>query len=430
MPIPAAMSKHVSLPDDERKLAALRRTRAVATGALALCFMLFLVAKWLESRHPLFGALAAFAEAATIGGLADWYAVTALFRRPLGLPIPHTAIIPENRSRIADNLGGFIEANFLAPGPVRRKLREVDFAAMVADWLSDAKRSDNLARFIIKLSPQLLAAIEETGLRGFMNRRLLERLRDIPLAPLAAGLLSGITEEGRHQKLLDGIVDALAAMLNDEATLATLRAKIREELPTLFNFFRGDAYLLKRIVASAGALFEDVKADPDHPLRREFDRFAHDLIEDLRNSPAAAARAEELKREFLERPELQAIGANIWQSFRDFVEEDTRSPHSAIRRQFAAMLAEIGRRLAEDRAVRADMNAGFVIAFSAFIESQKRGVSTFIADQVKRWDLKQLVRIIEVNVGRDLQYIRFNGMVIGGIAGLVLYTIERLLVGT
>jgi uncharacterized membrane-anchored protein YjiN (DUF445 family) len=301
---------------------------------------------------------------------------------------------------------------------------------MVADWLSDPKRSGDLARFIVRLSPQMLAAVEETGLRGFMNRRMIERLRDIPLAPLAAGLLAGITEEGRHQKLLDGIIDALAAMLNDEATLASLRAKIREELPTLFNFFRGDAYLLKRIVASAGALLEEVKADPDHPLRREFDRFARELVEDLRESPAYAARAEELKREFLERPELQAIGASLWQSFRDFVEEDTRSPHSSIRRQLAAMLAEIGRRLAEDAAVRADMNTGFVIAFSAFIESQKSGVSAFIADQVKGWDLKQLVRIIEVNVGRDLQYIRFNGMIIGGLAGLVLYGIERFLIGT
>jgi uncharacterized membrane-anchored protein YjiN (DUF445 family) len=241
--------------------------------------------------------------------------------------------------------------------------------------------------------------------------------------------LSGITEEGRHQKLLDGIIDALAAMLNDAATLASLRGKIREELPTLFNFFRGDAYLLKRIVASAASLFEEVKADADHPLRREFDRFVHDFIEDLRVSPAIAARAEALKQEFLERPELQAIGASLWQSFRDFVEENARSQHSPVRRQLAAMLAEIGRRLAEDAAVRSDMNMGFVIAFSAFIESQKSGVSSFIADQVKSWDLRQLVRVIEVNVGRDLQYIRFNGMIIGGIAGIVLYAIEQVLIG-
>jgi uncharacterized membrane-anchored protein YjiN (DUF445 family) len=430
MPNPADMPKRLSSSEDEEKRVALRRTRAVATASLIFCFLAFLLAKWLQPDYPLLGFVAAFAEAATIGGLADWYAVTALFRRPLGLPIPHTAIIPENRSRIADNLGRFIEANFLAPEPVRRKLREVDFAAMVADWLSEPKRSDDLARFIVRLSPQMLAAVEETGLRGFMNRRMIERLRDIPLAPLAAGFLSSFTGEGRHQKLLDGIIDALAAMLNDEATLASLRGKIREELPTLFNFFRGDAYLLKRIVASAASLFEEVKADAGHPLRKEFDRFARDFIEDLRDSPEYAARADELKREFLQRPEVQAIGASLWQNLRQFVEEDTRSPHSSIRRQLAVMLAEIGRRLAEDAEIRADMNMGFVVAFSAFIESQKSGVSTFIADQVKGWDLKELVRIIEVNVGRDLQYIRFNGMVIGGIAGLVLYTIERFLVGT
>lgn len=429
MPNPAEMRKHFSLDEEERKRIALRRTRTVATAALAFCFLLFLVAKWLEPHHPFLGFVAAFAEAATVGGLADWYAVTALFRRPLGLPIPHTAIIPENRSRIADNLGRFIETNFLAPETVRRKLREVDFAAMVADWLSEQKRSDDLARFIVRLSPQMLAAVEETGLRDFMNRRLVERLRDISVTSLAAGLLTSLAQERRHQKLLDGIIDALSAMLNDKATLASLRGKIREELPTLFNFFRGDAYLLKRIVASAASLFEEVKADADHPLRLEFDQFVLKLIDDLRNSPEYAARAEELKREFLERPELQAIGAGIWQNFRDFIEEDTNSPQSSIRKQLAAMLAEIGRRLADDEDIRADMNIGFVVAFSSFIENQKSGVSTFIADQVKGWDLKELVRIIEINVGRDLQYIRFNGMIIGGIAGLLLYCIERFLVG-
>ena len=427
--MPTDGPKRSPLQSDDQKRAALRQTRAIATAALAFCFLLFLAAKWLEPHHPFLGFVAAFAEAATVGGLADWYAVTALFRRPLGLPIPHTAIIPENRSRIADNLGRFIEANFLAPDTVRRKLREVDFAAMVADWLSEPKRSNDLARFIVRLSPQMLAAVEETGLRNFMNRRLVERLREIPVTSLAAGFLTGLARERRHQKLLDAIIDALSAMLNDEATLASLRTRIREELPTLFNFFRGDAYLLKRIVASAASLFEEVKRDEVHPLRVEFDQFVLKLIDDLRDSPEYAARAEELKREFLERPELQAIGANVWQNLREFIEKDTQSPRSSIGRQLAAMLAEIGRRLADDAEIRTDMNAGFVVAFSSFIENQKSGVSTFIADQVKGWDLKELVSIIEINVGRDLQYIRFNGMIIGGIAGLALYCIERFLVG-
>ncbi|PDQ17123.1 DUF445 domain-containing protein, partial [Mesorhizobium sanjuanii] len=160
--------------DAVAKLSALRRTKFLATAALALCVLIFAVAKSFEGRFAWLGFVAAFAEAATIGGLADWYAVVALFKRPLGLPIPHTAIIPENQNRIADNLGRFIEVNFLAPEPVREKLAEVDFSALVADWLSDADRAAGLSRFVGRLVPQTLSAIEQSGLRGFVTSRMLE----------------------------------------------------------------------------------------------------------------------------------------------------------------------------------------------------------------------------------------------------------------
>ncbi|TIV93012.1 MAG: DUF445 family protein, partial [Mesorhizobium sp.] len=189
--------------DAQAKLSALRRTKFTAAAALGLCILVFALAKSFEGSHPWLGFVAAFAEAATIGGLADWYAVVALFRRPLGLPIPHTAIIPENQHRIADNLGRFIEANFLAPEPVREKLAEVDFAALVADWLVDAERAAGLSRFVARLVPQTLTAVEQSGLRDFVTSRMLEQIEKVPLAPLAAELLSALTDDPRHQKLFD-----------------------------------------------------------------------------------------------------------------------------------------------------------------------------------------------------------------------------------
>ncbi|RUZ19579.1 DUF445 family protein, partial [Mesorhizobium sp. M7A.F.Ca.CA.001.04.1.1] len=229
----------------DAKLSALRRTKFLAAAALALCVLVFALAKSFEHIHAWLGFVAAFAEAATIGGLADWYAVVALFRRPLGLPIPHTAIIPENQNRIADNLGRFIEVNFLAPEPVREKLAEVDFSALVADWLADTERAAGLSRFIVRLVPQTLAAIEQSGLRGFVTSRMLEQIEKVPLAPLAAELLSALTDDRRHQKLFDEFTKVIGRFLNDEKALATMREKIREELPSLFNLFRADAYLLK-----------------------------------------------------------------------------------------------------------------------------------------------------------------------------------------
>ncbi|TPM31560.1 DUF445 domain-containing protein [Mesorhizobium sp. B2-3-4] len=413
--------------DAGAKLSALRRTKFVATAALALCVLVFALAKSFQSSYPWLGFVAAFAEAATIGGLADWYAVVALFKRPLGLPIPHTAIIPENQDRIADNLGRFIEVNFLAPEPVREKLAEVDFSALVADWLADAERAAGLSRFVVRLVPQTLAAVEQSGLRGFVTSRMLEQIEKVPLAPLAAELLSALTDDRRHQKLFDEFIKVIGRFLNDEQALATMRDKIREELPSLFNLFRADAYLLKKIVASAGSLLDEVRADPDHPMRAEFDRFAQGFVERLRSSKQYAKRAEKMKRDFLARPEVRALAGDMWESLSLFIEQDAKAPNSLIREHLANMFVEVGRHLAGDPQIRADMNQGFVVALASFVESQKSGVSKFIADQVKRWDLAQLTRLIEMNIGRDLQYIRFNGMIIGGLAGIVLYTIELLL---
>lgn len=412
--------------DAEVKLAALRRTKFVAAAALAFCVVVFAVSKSLEGSYPWLAFIAAFAEAATIGGLADWYAVVALFKRPLGLPIPHTAIIPENQTRIADNLGRFIEVNFLAPGPVREKLNEVDFASLVADWLADEERAAGLSRFVVRLVPQTLGAIEQSGLRGFVTQRMLEQMEKVQVAPLAAELLEAFTEDRRHQKLFDEFTRVIGRFLNDEQALAAMREKIREELPSLFNLFRADAYLLKKIVASAGSLLEEVRADPDHPMREEFDRFVAKFIERLRQSKEYARRAERLKRGFLARPEIRELAHDMWDSLRRFIEQDAVADNSMIRQHLTGMFIEVGRHLAGDQQIRADMNQGFVVALASFVESQKSGVSKFIADQVKRWDLAQLTRLIEMNIGRDLQYIRFNGMIIGGLAGLALYAVERL----
>lgn len=413
-------------PMEAQKLAQLKRVRGIATAMLAISFVVFLTARYFQGVFPALAYVAAFAEAATIGGLADWYAVVALFKRPLGLPIPHTAIIPENRHRIADNLGHFIEVNFLAKEPVRRKLEEVDFAALVADWLSDRRRSQGLADFVTKLVPQTLDAVENSGLRRFIAQRAIDQVEKVEIAPLTAEFLKTLTKDGKHQQLLDQILGVLWKFLNDSDAHEAIRDKIREELPSLFNLFRADAYLLTKVLKSAGSLLEDVRDDPDHPLRDEFDRFFKKFIRDLRRSKRYAKRAEELKHSILERPELRTLGHEVWDSFKEFVEKDVSGDNSMIRERLADLFVEVGKQLKNEGEIRKDMNSGFVIALSSFVEAQKSGVSIFIADQVKGWDMAMLVRLIETNIGKDLQYIRFNGMIIGGIAGLLLYTIGQL----
>jgi uncharacterized membrane-anchored protein YjiN (DUF445 family) len=414
-------------PGDAARAAELRRVKALATVVLAGTLALFVTAKALLPLHPIFGFVAAFAEAATIGGLADWYAVVALFRRPLGLPIPHTAIIQSNQHRIADKLGEFIELHFLEAAPVEAKLRQIDFASFIAEWLRNRKRSADLARFTLRLLPEAVSATETSGLMTFITRRITTQLQSIDLAPLAAGTLRAFVSEGRHQGLLDDILRAVHESLTEPQTMAMVREKIRGELPTLLKLYRADKYLVKKIVASATAFFEEVRSDPKHPFRGEFDRMVLTFVDKLGSDRAYADRIDGLKRDLLARPELGDLARNIWSNTRSFIERSASGETQVLQHHLTRMFMEAGEALAGDSELGAEINQGLVAVLRSFIADQKSGVSSFISDQVKGWDMGQLISLIEINIGKDLQYIRFNGSLIGGLAGLSLYTIEFLL---
>ena len=414
-------------PGDAARAAELRRVKLLATLVLVGTLALFVMAKLLLPMHPVFGFVAAFAEAATIGGLADWYAVVALFRRPLGLPIPHTAIIQSNQHRIADKLGEFIEGHFLEAAPVEAKLRQIDFASFIADWLRDRKRSADLARFTLRLLPEAVTATESSGLMNFITRRITSQLQAINLAPLAAGTLRAFVEEHRHQGLLDDILRAVHETLTKAETMAMIREKIRAELPTLLKLYRADKFLVNKMVASATTFFEEVRNDPKHPFRGEFDRMVLSFVDRLGSDQSYADRIDGLKRDLLARPELGDLARHVWSNTRAFIERSASGETQVLQHFLARMFVEAGEALAGDSELRSEINKGLVAMLGSFIADQKSGVSSFIADQVKAWNMGQLISLIEINIGKDLQYIRFNGALIGGLAGLGLYTGEFVL---
>jgi uncharacterized membrane-anchored protein YjiN (DUF445 family) len=414
-------------PGDAERAAELRRVKALASLVLASTLALFVVAKLLLNVHPLFGFVAAFAEAATIGGLADWYAVVALFKRPLGLPIPHTAIIQSNQARIADKLGEFIQVHFLEAAPVEAKLKEIDFGSFVADWLRDRKRSDDLARFALRLVPEAVSATESSGLMTFIIRRMSSQLQAIDLAPLAAGTLRGFVAAGRHQILFDDLLRVMHDTLNQKETMAMIREKVRAELPTLLRLYRADKFLVNKIVASATAFFDEVRSDPKHPFRGEFDRMVLTFVDRLGTDQAYVDRIDGLKRDLLARPELADLARTVWTNTRSFLERSASGETQVLQHHLAGMFVAAGEALAGDAELRGEINKGLVAVLRSFVADQKSGVSTFISDQVKSWDMAQLISLIEINIGRDLQYIRFNGSLIGGLAGLALYSVEFLL---
>jgi len=385
---------------DASRAAELGRVKLQATWVLMGTLALFVVAKVLRHTHPAFGFVAAFAEAATIGGLADWYAVVALFKHPLELPIPHTAIIPSNQNRIADKLGEFIEVHFLEAAPIEAKLRQFDFCAFVADWLRDRKKSDDLAGFALRLLPEAFSATESSGLMTFVTRRITAQLLSVDLAPLAAGTLRAFVEEGRHQALLDDLLRIVHETITTKETTAMIREKIRAELPTLLNLYRADKFLLNKIVASAGAFFEEIRQDPKHPFRGEFDRMVLTFVDRLAADPNYAERIEGLKRDLLMRPELYDLARNVWSNTKTFIEQSASGEQQVLQRHLGGMFVAAGEALAADAALRAEINQCVATVLRSFIAEQKSGVSTFISDQVKSWDMAMLISLIEITSAR------------------------------
>ena len=409
------------------RLAALQRIKMLATLVLLGCFILLIITKVLEVHYPAMGIVAAFAEAATIGGIADWYAVVAIFKRPLNLPFPHTAIIANNQHRIADNLGSFIENNFLAKEPVELKLREIDFAGEMSAWLSAPARSRSLARFLVRLVPQLLETVDEKGLVRFASDRVAGQLARTDIAPLVGDVMVSFTKEGRHQKLLDEVITAMHRFLNNADTLEVIRGKVQRELPLFFNILRGDRLVLNRLVSAATELLDEIKDDPDHPLRAEFETFLKDYVRRVKRTKTFAKRVETLKQQLLSRPELGDAAESIWVALRAYVLADVQREDSVLVARMTDLFVDIGIKLEGETDLRRDINEGMVTVLSNLVAEQRGSISAYVAEQVKSWDIQQLLTLIEVNVGRDLQYIRFNGMSIGGFVGVGLYLIETLL---
>jgi uncharacterized membrane-anchored protein YjiN (DUF445 family) len=405
---------------------ALARHKALATGLVIVCGVAYATTKALEARHPALPYVAAFAEAAIIGALADWYAVVALFRHPLGLRLPHTAIIPANQARIAENIGRFIARHLLAGPRVGDKVLELDPAAGMSRWLAVPDHRSQIAAHAARLLPHAIEAIDRDMLRGEIERAVRERLAAIDFAKVIGTSIELITRNDRHHAILDEVLERIESRLADPAALDAIRERIRGELPTLFRFFLADAYLVHRLIRASHALLTDVRRDPVHPLRTEFDRLIAEFAARLRSSPEHREKAERLKQELLARAGLRDLLAEGWDRLVATVRADTADDEGFIRAGFEAFLGEVAERLRHDEDLRARLNRWLADAAAALTERYKHEVASFVAAQVKSWDAQHAVRTIELSLGKDLQYIRINGTLVGGLLGLVIFAATRL----
>jgi uncharacterized membrane-anchored protein YjiN (DUF445 family) len=419
----ASQSMHGS-PED-LALQRLRRTKRRATGLLVAAAVVYVVARVYESTHPAVGYVRAFCEAAMVGGLADWFAVTALFRHPLGVPLPHTAIIPANKDRIGEALGRFVERNFLSNEVVSIKLDQIDFATLVGRWLADPARSGPVASEVARFLPRLLDAMGDEPMRHFLHQNLVSALRRIDLAPIAADLLETLTEQNRHQALVDEMLLQGRRFLGEAEP--EIRARVRERTAWLWQKLGVDDAISDRLIRAAGDALAEVSADPQHAWRQRFTDMLREYVDALRTSEEYRERAERLKNILLEQPQLAEYVGTVWDHLRDRVREDAANPDSQLRSNLSTALVALGEGLLGDTAVQEALNRWLRGALTDLVEARRHDMSSLISETVRRWDPGTVTDRIERAIARDLQYIRINGTLIGGLVGLLIHAVSQLL---
>jgi uncharacterized membrane-anchored protein YjiN (DUF445 family) len=420
-------------PRQQEQLLALRRMKRISTLLLVLVALLYVAARRFEAQYPSLAVLAAFSEAAMVGALADWFAVVALFRHPMGVPLPHTAIIPHNKGRIAENLGAFITGHFLRTEVILQRIAEFNPGARFGQWLCRPASEQGIADYAARALGYGLRAVEDDRLLRFLHGAALARLRDLNLSRLAGHVLEALSRDGRHQQALDLLLRELRIVLAEEGTQQKVAALIAREFEgwrkALLGTVQIDAmigdYSGKKLVAALVRLLDEVDADRSHPLRLRFDRLLGDFIGKLKTDADFRARGEQLRDDLLARPELAAWLDQGWLRLRAWMERDLADPQSAIRSRLAAAIADLGGRLCKDEAMQAWVNEQVLAVARPLCEEHRERIGRFIADQVKAWDERYMVRQFELNIGADLQYIRINGTLIGGLAGLLIYAATR-----
>lgn len=403
--------------------------KRVALSLLGAAALLYALATALEPRHPVWGYVAAFAEAAMVGAIADWFAVVALFRHPLGLPIPHTAIIPANKDRIGAKLAGFICNNFLSTPQVLAKLAQFDPAARLAHWLSRPASAEKLGGHLVAAARYGLTAFDDARVRDFLGRLAAAALAQVDLARLAGQALDALTAGGRHHALLDDVLRQVTAVVEGDEVQERITEAIAREIKTLryVGLDQVAARLATRkIVAAVVHTLGEMAAEPDHPLRLRFDASMAGFVERLKTDPEFQRRGEAIRAELQAHPALGDYLHGLWSELLAWLHDDLAKGDSSIRRRLVAMAGALGARLSADEAMRRWINEQIVDAAPRAIERYREDIRRYIVERVADWNTDEMTVELERNIGRDLQFIRVNGTLVGGLVGLAIHTATQL----
>ncbi len=410
-------------PDETAQRRALRRHRALATGLLVAMAALYGISRLLPPEPAFWrGLVEAGTEAALIGGLADWFAVTALFRRPLGLPIPHTGLIPRNKDRIARRLGLFVTENFLAPDLVHERLRGLRIVARAGVWLSRPDNARRAADHLAEMVPPLLASVDDARLRGLLRSALTHQVRAADLTGLLRQALAVVPKDDYDALVTEVLVAGRRALAANEAHIQALVAERNGWwMPRAI-----DRRVSRAIVGGVLDLLDEL-ARPDHPNRARLDAALIELREKLEHDPAVPARVAALRDRLLGHPRVQAQMGRVWDELRRLASESLSRPDSQARRALADGLQALGRHLVIDADTRRFLEDRLDGAAVVVLVPWRREIGAFIEDVVRRWDARTVADRIELSVGRDLQFIRVNGTLVGALIGCALHLLTTAL---
>lgn len=411
-------------PADQERRRGLRFMKGVALGALVFMAVLFVVAFALQERVPALQYVRAAAEGGMVGALADWFAVTALFRHPLGIPIPHTAIIPRRKDEIGRTLGEFVETNFLEGSVVRTKLDSAAIAARAGEWLRDPQHADRIAAEASTMAAGILRALSDDEVQELIADLAREHLIEPDWGPALGGWLERVVAADAHHGAVDLAVDSIAAWLRNNRTAFT--GLFSKRLPSWVPSIA--LRLVDDTVYNEAVKFVDaVQVDPRHPARKAVDGYLARLADNLQNDPATIGRLEDAKSAVFDSPRVRELAAEAWNTAKAGLLRALDDPESALRRRIAAALAEIGARLATDAALQRRVDRRIADAAVFLVERYRHDIASIITDTVERWDAAETTEKIELMVGRDLQYIRLNGTIVGALAGLAIFTVAHAL---
>jgi uncharacterized membrane-anchored protein YjiN (DUF445 family) len=397
--------------------------RLAATLLLVVMGLVFIATLSIHGVHPALPWVQAFAEAALVGGLADWFAVTALFRHPLGLPIPHTAIIPANKDRIGDSLATFLKENFLTPGVVARRLDAIDIAAAIAGWLvSDAPPSKGKRRGFGPLVARLIEALDQKAIGDLVRDVASNRLRALALSPVVADAVDATLDKGRHEPLLDSALDWGLATLSSQAP--AIRDMVSENTTWLLRLISVDERVSDSLIDGMRRLLGDMRHDPHHPLRAKVAESLRVWAFDLRHFPESQVKVEAFKDDLIANPAMGQWLAGLWDSASSAMVTSLNNPEALPAGKLRPAMRALGARIAADASLRSAINLTLRRAAVGLVNDYGDAIVSLVSDTVRKWDARTVTEKLETAVGRDLQFIRINGTIIGGTIGLAIHALR------